>query len=167
MLDRERERLFSMLHARVDGAAFLDLFAGSGAVGIESLSRGARLCTFVENGHKVLPVLRKNLETLEAGPRARLLPISALALPKSGEPGEGTVDVAICCPPFPLLGDPALGPRLEVLFSYVARRLVRPGGVFILEHPMELDPPALEGPGRPSETRTTAGSALSIYGSLK
>jgi 16S rRNA (guanine966-N2)-methyltransferase len=162
MLDRERERLFGILGARVEGAAVLDVFAGSGALSLEALSRGARLATLVENGRKVLPVLRKNLEALGAGPRARLLPISAFGLPKAGEPGQGSVDVAIVTPPFPLLEDLAMRPRFETLFLYVARRLVVPGGLFVLEHPEKLDPSAL-GLGPPRDTRRTAASALSFW----
>ena len=67
MLDQERERLFGILGTRVEGAAVLDVFAGSGAISLEALSRGARLATLVENGRHVLPVLRRNLETLGAG----------------------------------------------------------------------------------------------------
>jgi len=66
--DRLRETLFNVLTQgaadRVAGAAFLDLYAGSGAVGIEALSRGAASVTFVEQGAAALAVLRKNLENL-------------------------------------------------------------------------------------------------------
>lgn len=162
MLDRERERLFGILGARVEGAALLDLFAGSGAVSLEALSRGARLATLVENGRHVLPVLRRNLETLGAGPRARLLPISAFGLPKSGEPGQGSVEIAVVTPPFPLLEDPAMRPRFETLFLYVARRLLVGKGVLVIEHPERLDPLSL-GLGSPRDTRRTAASALSFW----
>jgi len=66
--DRLRETLFNVLTQgavdRVAGAAFLDLYAGSGAVGIEAVSRGAASVTFVEQGPPALAVLRKNLENL-------------------------------------------------------------------------------------------------------
>jgi 16S rRNA (guanine966-N2)-methyltransferase len=162
MLDRERERLFGVLGARVEGAAVLDVFAGSGAISLEALSRGARLATLVENGRHVLPVLRRNLETLGAGPRARLLPISAFGLPKSGEPGQGSVEIAVVTPPFPLLEDAALRPRFLTLLPYVARNLLAPGGVMVIEHPARLDPAGL-GLGPPGDTRRTASSALSFW----
>jgi 16S rRNA (guanine966-N2)-methyltransferase len=163
MQDRERERLFSVLGDRVADAAFLDVFAGSGAIGLEALSRGARLLTAVENGRRVLPVLRRNAEALGAGERLRLLPISAFGLPRSGEPGPGTVDLAVAAPPFPLLLDEALRPRFQGLFRHLAQRIVRPGGVFVLEHPRGLDPllPCPWGP--PTDTRRTAASALSFF----
>ena len=162
MQDRERERLFSVLGRRVEDATFLDVFAGSGAIGLEALSRGARVATLVENGRRVLPVLKRNIESLGAA-RALLLPISAFGLHKSGAPGQHAVDIAVCAPPFPLLEDEALKSRFETLFGYVARRLLRPGGLFILEHPKRLDAPDLGGVGAPKDRRVTAASALSFY----
>jgi 16S rRNA (guanine(966)-N(2))-methyltransferase RsmD len=163
MQDRERERLFGVIGDRIEGAAVLDCFAGTGAFGLEALSRGARLATFVENGRKVLPVLRRNVDALGAGRRARILPISALGLHKSGEPGQGTVDIASMTPPFPLLRDRAIRPRLEVLFTYVVRSLLRDGGLFALEHPPELGVDGICGRGAADDTRRTAGSALSFW----
>ncbi|MGB0063560.1 MAG: 16S rRNA (guanine(966)-N(2))-methyltransferase RsmD [Terracidiphilus sp.] len=62
--DRLRETLFNVLAPRIAGAIFLDLYAGSGAVGLEALSRGAARVTFVERAPAALKVLRKNLEQL-------------------------------------------------------------------------------------------------------
>jgi 16S rRNA (guanine(966)-N(2))-methyltransferase RsmD len=62
--DRLRETLFNVLAARIQGAAFLDLYAGSGAVGIEALSRGAASVAFVERAPAALKVLRANLDHL-------------------------------------------------------------------------------------------------------
>jgi 16S rRNA G966 N2-methylase RsmD len=62
--DRLRETLFNVLAPRIEGAAFLDLYAGSGAVGIEALSRGAAQVEFVERAPAALKVLRGNLERL-------------------------------------------------------------------------------------------------------
>ena len=64
--DRVREALFSILGARVEDAAVLDLFAGSGALGLEALSRGATSATFVDSAPAAIRVLRANLETLGA-----------------------------------------------------------------------------------------------------
>jgi len=62
--DSLRERAFSILGPAISGAAFLDLFAGSGAVGIEALSRGARQVHFVETHRAAAALIRRNLETL-------------------------------------------------------------------------------------------------------
>src|SRR6185436_9956432 len=63
--DRVREALFSILGDRVDDARVLDLFAGSGALGIEALSRGAEQATFVDNAPPAIAALRRNLEGME------------------------------------------------------------------------------------------------------
>ena len=69
--DRVREALFSVLGARVDGARVLDLFAGSGALGIEALSRGAAEATFVDSAPAAIRVLRANLDALGADAEVR------------------------------------------------------------------------------------------------
>jgi len=71
--DRARETLFNVLAPRIAGAVFLDAFAGSGAVGIEALSRGARHAAFVERGTRVIDVLRANLQMCGLESRATLI----------------------------------------------------------------------------------------------
>ncbi|MEK6733381.1 MAG: 16S rRNA (guanine(966)-N(2))-methyltransferase RsmD [Candidatus Omnitrophota bacterium] len=62
--DKVREALFEILKARIEGAQFLDLYCGSGAIGIEALSRGAKKITFVDNDHGCISILKKNLARL-------------------------------------------------------------------------------------------------------
>ena len=62
--DKVREALFEILKARIEGAQFLDLYCGSGAIGIEALSRGAKKITFVDNDHGCISILKKNLSKL-------------------------------------------------------------------------------------------------------
>jgi 16S rRNA (guanine966-N2)-methyltransferase len=71
--DRMRESLFSILAPRIEGSHFVDAFAGTGAVGIEALSRGARLVTFIEKSRAAIEVIRENLATLKATPRAAVI----------------------------------------------------------------------------------------------
>ncbi len=71
--DRLRETLFDILAARVVGALFLDAYAGSGAVGIEALSRGAREAIFVEKSHRAIDVIRQNLKSLGIEERAQVI----------------------------------------------------------------------------------------------
>ncbi len=72
--DRLREALFSILAPRLEGETFHDLYCGSGAVGIEALSRGAARCTFVESDRAALAALRSNLSSLEIGREAVVVP---------------------------------------------------------------------------------------------
>lgn len=73
--DRVRESVFNSLYSlgAVEGARVIDLFAGSGALGIEALSRGAAHCTFVENDRRALAALRDNIETLGFGETAQVV----------------------------------------------------------------------------------------------
>jgi len=76
-LGRVRESLFSILAADVIGAHVLDLFAGSGALGLEALSRGAKECTFVEQARPALEALRANIAKLGYEDRCKVLPADA------------------------------------------------------------------------------------------
>ncbi len=96
--DRVRETLFSMLASRLGSFEELrvaDLFAGSGALGLEALSRGAEFTTFVERDAEAVRVLMRNVQNLGAAHRARILSSSAEALPPS-EP----FDLIFADPPY-------------------------------------------------------------------
>ena len=96
-LGRVRETLFNWLRADVPGSRCLDLFAGSGALGFEALSRGAREVTFVERDRQAAAALAANAERLEAGDRARILCDRAeRVLRRSRDPW----DVIFVDPPF-------------------------------------------------------------------
>jgi 16S rRNA (guanine966-N2)-methyltransferase len=80
--DRLRESLFNILAPRIEGAIFADVYAGSGSVGIEALSRGASRAIFVEQNRAAANVIRENLRNLGIDPRAELLQSRAsIALP--------------------------------------------------------------------------------------
>ena len=96
--DRVREALFSMLASRLgsfDDLRVADLFAGSGALGFEALSRGAAHVTFVENDRRAQSTLKANSEKLDVTDRVRVVGGSALALPRS----EG-FDLILADPPY-------------------------------------------------------------------
>ncbi len=102
--DRARQAVFNILeHAPwspgLEGARAIDLFAGSGAMGLEALSRGAAACLFVETARPALGVLRRNVETLGIGARARVLAQDATKLgprPVVDDP----FDLAFLDPPY-------------------------------------------------------------------
>lgn len=93
--DRLRETLFNVLAPRIEGAVFLDAFAGTGAVGIEALSRGAARAIFIERDPQALDVLRQNLSSLKIGPQATVLRGSALRFLKDYE-----ADIVFIDPPY-------------------------------------------------------------------
>ncbi len=96
--DRLRETLFNVLAPRVAGARFLDLYAGSGAVGLEALSRGAAAVTFVERSSAALRILRENLQSLGIHEHARIYAGTAGAFLRSAE--RGGFDVVFLDPPY-------------------------------------------------------------------
>jgi 16S rRNA (guanine966-N2)-methyltransferase len=71
--DRLRETLFNVLAPRIEGAVFVDAYAGTGAVGIEALSRGAARCVFVESGRRAVEAIRENLHALGIEGRASVV----------------------------------------------------------------------------------------------
>jgi 16S rRNA (guanine966-N2)-methyltransferase len=98
--DRTRETLFSMLASRLgsfEGLRVADLFAGSGALGLEALSRGAASCFFVEQDPTAIRALRANIANLKAQPRCDVRASSVLSLgPVRGEP----LDLVLLDPPY-------------------------------------------------------------------
>lgn len=97
--DRTRETLFSMLASRLgsfEGLKLADLFAGSGALGLEALSRGAAHCLFVDDDAGAIRAIRTNLQRLGAAARADVRAGSALALGPAREP----LDLVLLDPPY-------------------------------------------------------------------
>lgn len=101
--DRVREALFSALEAAVDlaGARFADLYAGSGAVGLEALSRGAAHVLLVESNPRAGRTIRANMAALRTGPAARLVAGKVATVLAAG-PEEGPYDVVFADPPYPV-----------------------------------------------------------------
>lgn len=124
--DRVREALFNLLGARIDleGARVLDLFAGSGALGLEALSRGAAHVTFVERHGPTLGVARANARDLEVADRAAFSRADALAVLRR-QPA-GPFGLVVADPPYDLAELPDL-PAL-------VRPHLAPGGLLALEH---------------------------------
>ena len=95
--DRLRETLFDILASRIEGAIFLDAYAGTGAVGIEALSRGARHAFFLERSRAAIEVIRQNLESLGLEARATVVTgLVLLTLPRY------PADIVFLDPPYEL-----------------------------------------------------------------
>jgi 16S rRNA (guanine966-N2)-methyltransferase len=96
--DKVRQAVFNSLSHQVelDGSVVVDLYAGSGALGIEALSRGAARCTFVERDRAALGALRANIETLGLATRSTVVATDVLAW----VPGVRAIDVAFADPPY-------------------------------------------------------------------
>ena len=142
--DRVREALFNIIQCEIVGADFLDLFAGSGAVGLEALSRGAKSVTFVEANRRHIAVLKENLGSLgsgrvEAGLNALARPSSTLDdttviaadayrwIASYSGPG---FSIGFADPPYALGEEKGYA---QVLATLADRGVIRPGGLFIAE----------------------------------
>jgi 16S rRNA (guanine(966)-N(2))-methyltransferase RsmD len=131
--DRLRETLFNVLAPRIQGAAFLDLYAGSGAVGIEALSRGAARVEFVEQAPKALKALRGNLERLglSAGFQVHAVAVGAYLRRASEVPKRERYEVVFLDPPWDAAAQYAA--TLGLLGSS-ASWLLADGTLIIAEH---------------------------------
>src|ERR1700693_2330505 len=87
IIDRVKTALFDILSYRVEDARFLDLFAGTGSVGIEALSRGAAFATFIEMNYNVLKLVQENLQITALAGRAETLHMDAFKFLQSAEQG--------------------------------------------------------------------------------
>lgn len=128
--DRMRETLFNVLAPRMEGAAFLDLYAGSGAVGIEALSRGAERVVFVERAAPALKVLRANLARLDITDGFEIRPGAVSAYLRRGAAGVG-FDVVFLDPPYDAEAEYA---AVLGLLGGAAAGFLRPGAVVVAEH---------------------------------
>jgi 16S rRNA (guanine966-N2)-methyltransferase len=126
--DRVKESLFNVIGPRVADADFLDLFAGSGAVGIEALSRGARSCTFVEIATDHLQVVKENLVETGLAAGAELMRRDARSAVVDLGRRRAQFDLIFCDPPYGQELVPAS------LSGMVEHHLLRPSGWVICEH---------------------------------
>ena len=99
--DRLRESLFSVLAPRIEGTVFLDAYAGSGSVGIEALSRGAKRAVFIERNAKALEVLRDNLRSLAVGEDEATVIRGSAAVLLHNHPS----DIAFVDPPYDVVDE--------------------------------------------------------------
>ncbi len=97
--DKVKETLFNILAPELYGVSFLDLFAGSGGIGIEALSRGAAHCTFVEKDKDALSCIRKNLATTHFEDKAKVCPSDVFGI-SSLLRGDGVYDIVFMDPPY-------------------------------------------------------------------
>jgi len=135
--DRVREALFSIL-GDVSGLDVLDLFAGSGALGLEALSRGAATATFVEEARPALAALRDNVATLDVAAQATIVPAEARAALRRLAAGPRRFGLAFLDPPYAASG------TAGVLADLVGHGLLVPGAWVVVEHATRT--PAPEAP---------------------
>jgi 16S rRNA (guanine(966)-N(2))-methyltransferase RsmD len=156
--DRVKESLFAILRGHFEGAAVFDGFAGTGAIGLEAVSRGAARCIMVEKNRDVAAILRRNVEVLGAGDRCEVVVGDALgpgALSRCPEP----VDLVFLDPPYDLVRDPVGWKRVRAQMEQLVARLADDGFAALrtpwpfLHDAPEQTPPVVDEDGQPLPQR--------------
>jgi 16S rRNA (guanine(966)-N(2))-methyltransferase RsmD len=166
MLDRVREAMFSTLGDRVVDAAVLDLFAGSGSLGLEAASRGALSVRSIEKDPRAVAILRRNVEALDLSDRVEVVRGDALRpeLWSSGEEKAAGIDLVFLDPPYSRLESlESRGALLEAMAALL-RDALRPGGVLVIHVPSRATASlAVEGPWRRDERRYGNSGLLYLH----
>jgi 16S rRNA (guanine966-N2)-methyltransferase len=160
--DRLRETLFNVIATRIAGARFLDLFAGTGAVGIEALSRGAAEVVFIEKHAPAAALIRKNLESLGIRTGTTVLAMDTLRglekLALRRKPDGAAFDLVFLDPPYDAAEDYS-----RVLEFLGSADLLAPGGIVIAEHRRNFDLREARGELRRFRVLKQGDAALSFY----
>jgi 16S rRNA (guanine966-N2)-methyltransferase len=156
--DRVREAMFSSLAGVTPGATVLDLFAGSGALGIEALSRGAARAVFVERDRRAVAVVRRNLEVLGLADRATVHAADATRFCQ--HPSGGPFDLVFADPPYAQ----AAATTHALLQDLASAGALRPGALAVLERDRRAPdlasaPPAFLAP----ERQRSYGDTVLVY----
>ena len=146
--DRVKEGLFNVLQFDIEGRRVLDLFAGTGQLGIECLSRGAAEAVFAERRPDALKLIRENLKVTELSDRARVV---------AGDSTGEKFDIILLAPPY------ASGLLEEALRIIAKRDLLRPHGVVTAECPAEHVLPELPAPYRMGRRYRYGKISLGVY----
>jgi 16S rRNA (guanine966-N2)-methyltransferase len=152
-----RESVFNILGEAVLGVRVLDLFAGTGALGIEALSRGAQEAVFVEDHPGAVQVLRRNLEALGLGDRTTVWPLPGMAALKKLAGRGAPFDLAFLDPPY------GGGEAEAALRALASLNLCRPGAQVVVEHSRRQDLPAECGPLRRLQVRRYGDTQVAFY----
>jgi 16S rRNA (guanine(966)-N(2))-methyltransferase RsmD len=160
--DRLRETLFNVLAPNLPGSRFVDLFAGTGAIGIEALSRGAAEVVFIENQAPAVTLIRRNLESLRINSGATVLSVDALRglaqLASRKLPSARGFDFVVLDPPYAAAEDYS-----RVLEFLASADLLAPGGIVIAEHRRNFDLSEEPGALRRFRVLRQGDAALSFY----
>jgi len=155
--DKVREALFSILGTRVSGGRFLDLYAGTGAVGIEALSRGAETVTFVESSPGIVALLRKNLATCRLAERAQVWVGRTGTFFGKPERWSGPYNIVFADPPY------AATEELDVLAGLVRPGLLTQNAVIVIEQASAADLPETVGPATLTRRYEYGDTVLCFY----
>jgi 16S rRNA (guanine966-N2)-methyltransferase len=164
MLDRVREAVFARTEDRLPGARVLDLFAGSGSLGLEALSRGAAHVRFVERGADALAALSRNVADLGVTDRVRVWRGDALRYGswRDRRKDEPPYDLAFFDPPYKLVTNPDTSPLLVRALEALVRDNLVPGGLVVVHAPARDVGALRPGPEWGFDLREYGGSGIAL-----
>jgi 16S rRNA (guanine966-N2)-methyltransferase len=152
--DRVKEALFSILAPRLAGASVLDVFAGSGALGLEALSRGAAHVTFIEQDRRALEALRTNIGTVALPGTAVVAAEARRALGGASALAGAPFDLVLLDPPY-AIDEPTLALLLADVVGHLA-----PDAIVVVERAAVAPAPGWPGPLVAAEPRRYGATAL-------
>ena len=159
LADRVKQTLFGILEPDLPGARFLDLFAGSGAAGIEALSRGAAHATFVERDQRAIGTIRTNLARTALGDEGRATIVRADVLTWLRDPDRAAgapYDLMLIDPPYDDIE--SMATALEAASAILSR-----GGRVVAKHFWRTPPPPMAGLLASERERRFGDTALTFY----
>ena len=152
--DRVKEGLFNIIQFDIEGRKVLDLFAGTGQLGIECLSRGAASAVFVDRRADAVKLIRENLKATRLSDKARVVSGDSMEFLKSL---RESFDLIFLDPPYE-------AGLLEPAIAHIAKfDILSPHGIIVAEHPVGMALPALAAPYRLHRTYRYGKIALSLY----
>lgn len=139
--NRLREALFNICQHHIEGARFLDIFAGSGAMGFEALSRGARSSAFIESNKEALHCIQSNVSQLKVQEQSQLLRGDVFAMLKLLERKGQTFDIIYADPPYnTVVPSTALLYSAQIIQWVDTHSLLAPGGILFVEEDGRFEP---------------------------
>jgi 16S rRNA (guanine(966)-N(2))-methyltransferase RsmD len=154
-IDRVREAIFSMLAPEIPDSRVLDLFAGTGAMGLEALSRGAALSVFVDQSADSVRLIRENIELCGAESKSRVIREPALSAIRRLASQNELFDIIFLDPPY---GKGFIQETLEIL-----EKVAQTDAIVVAEHHVKDESPATLGPWIRDRERRYGDTLISIY----
>lgn len=163
-LDRVKTAMFNILAERVLDTAVLDVFSGSGALGIEALSRGASSCTFVERSQSCVAAIRANLNKAGLAAQARVVHGNVFGILRR-LPLESVFDLGLAAPPYRVVDEAASRQQLwRWLVQLVTSDRFADDGTVVLEHRRQRTPLVFPEEIELFDSRTYGDTTLSLLG---
>lgn len=158
--DRIKETLFNIISSKLFNVNFLDIFSGSGAIGIEALSRGALKSTFIENNPMCIDIIKENLNHTKLFDKSEVIKNDAISAIKNLAIKNEVFDVIFLDPPY---NENLIKP---VLLEILNGEILSENGIIIVEHSSEVSLPPLDGINlyRQKNFKTTTMSFISLEG---